>query len=485
MGLPAGDRDGLVPTLRAVDEALGSFTLALSGGEARRQEARRLIGGYLLPRLGQPEGALVVALVGGSGSGKSTLLNSLAGRRLSPVGPLRPTTTAPMVWSAAGLPPTLDGFAHLLAGHEVVADPAPPPGLVLVDVPPPSVMDEAGRSVAAGLLESADACLFVASGIRYADAAGWGLISRAARRALPSLFVLNRLSGDPEIRRLLQADFARRLIAAGLLSGRGAEEVVGVGEGAIDPETGGLPAGAVAAVRERLVAWGDPAARRGLIARVTAASVSRLAGILADLRAGLVDEAVACLGLADAVDAGYAPAAAGLSADLEAGRLAPLADGLPGDLAVVVVRRCSRAAREVAAAWEAFPAGRRLLAGRVELWAHGPASAEEAGRLLDEWAAALPARAAAVCGRARLRRARARRETEALRRLSLDPGHRPGPGRVRRPAALAGAAGEARRDLAGAFRRVLEEDARRFRSLLGSPPPGRLLPRLRLDGEAS
>ena len=480
MALPAADPDDLVPALRAVDDALGSFTLTHSGGEGRRREVQALLRGYLLPRLQDRDGTLVVAVVGGSGSGKSTLLNSLAGRRISPSGPLRPTTTTPVVWSAGGLPSILDGRA----GRTVVSDPAPPAGLALVDTPPPSVVDEAGRPVAAAVLEVADACCFVASGIRYADAAGWSLIRLAARRDLPSLFVLNRLSGAPEICRLLEADFTRRLVAAGLLSARGGEGVLGVGEGPIDRESGALPPDSVAGIRERLVAWADPLARRELVDRVAAASLSGLARGLADLRAGLVDEAVACLALADAVGAGYEPAAADLADDLQAGRLAPLADGPPGDLAVVAVRRCSRAARAVASAWEADPAGRRLLGGRVELWAHGPRTAEAAGTLVEEWARTLPSRAAAACGRTRVRRGRARREAEALRRISLDPAHRPVPGKVRRPAALVAAAGEARRDLGEALGRVLEEDASRFRALVGLPPPGALLTRLRLDGEA-
>jgi len=484
MALPPGDWENLVPALRAVDDALGSFTLFHSGGEGLRQEVHALVRGYLLPRLLHREGPLVVAVVGGSGSGKSTLLNSLAGRRIGPAGPLRPTTTAPVVWSSAGLPPTLDLLSHLFTGCEIVADPPPPAGLVLVDTPPPSVIDDTGRPVAAALLGCADACLFVASGIRYADAAGWGLIALAGRRSLPTLFVLNRLSADSEIHRLLEADFGRRLAAAGLLSREGEEGVVGVREGPIDPETGGLPAEPVAEVRRRLGAWSDPSARREVVDRVASASVARVATGLAGLRCDLVDEAVAYLALADAVDGGYHPAAAGLADDVRAGRLAPLADGSPADLAVVAVRRCSRAARAVASAWEAHPAGRRLLAGRVELWAHGPGSAEAAGRLVGEWAQSLPSRAAAVCGRTRMRRARARREAEALRLASLNPAHRPPPGKVRRPDALVAAAGEARRDLAEALRAALDEDAGRFRALLGPPPPGVLLTRLRLDGEA-
>lgn len=484
MGLVPGDWEGLVPALRAVNEALGTFTLSHTGGEDRRWALRSLIRDYLVPRLLDPDSALVVAVVGGSGSGKSTLLNSLARRRISPSGPLRPTTTAPLVWSGEGLPPTLGGFPALLAGRGIVTDPAPPEGLVLVDTPPPSVTGDGGRPVAAAVLEVADACLFVASGIRYADAASWGLIDVAARRRLPSVFVLNRLSGVPEIQQLLQEDFTRRLVARGILPGQGGYGVVGVAEGPILPESGGLPPEWVTGVRKELGALADPLARREAVNGVVAASVSRLAGGLGILRDALVDEAVASLTLTDAIEESYRAVAAELAGDLQAGRLAPLADGPSSDLAVVAARRCSRAARTVASAWEAHPAGHCLLAGRFELWAHGPGTVEEAERLIGEWAQALAPRAAEACGRTLVRRRRARRETEALRRASLDPARRPEEGTVRRPAALAAAAGEMRRDLAVALRRVLDEDASRFRELLGSPPSGALLARLRLDWEA-
>jgi hypothetical protein len=80
-----------------------------------------------------------------------------------------------------------------------------------------------------------------------------------------------------------------------------------------------------------------------------------------------------------------------------------------------------------------------------------------------------------------VRRRRARREADALRRASLDPAYRPAEGTVRRPAALMNAAVEMRRELAKGLRGVLDEDASRFRALAGSPPSSALLGRLRLD----
>jgi hypothetical protein len=202
------------------------------------------------------------------------------------------------------------------------------------------------------------------------------------------------------------------------------------------------------------------------------------------VRTSLVDEAVAALALSDAVDASYRAVGGDLAGALQGGSLAALGGEDPGALAAVVVRRCSLAARRVAAAWEAGPAGARLLAGRSELWAHGAETAEEAERSVTAWAAGLGPLAAEACGRAWWRRRRARRQVEALHHMTLDPFYRPEPGTVRHAMVLLRAAKEARSRLADTWRAVLESDAARFRTLLGPVPSGTLLTRLRLDGEA-
>ncbi len=483
MTTPAEDLDGLIPALRELADALGSFRLEHSGGDAARQAWRARIRDYLLPRLLDPDSALVVAVVGGSGSGKSTLLNSVARRRISPSGPLRPTTSAPLVWSSEGLPPTLGGFPSLLAGRGLIADPAPPEGLIIVDTPPPAVPGEDGRPAAMAVLEAADACVFVASGIRYADAAGWDFIDLAARRRLPTLFVLNRLPAAPEIQRLLADDFTRRLVARGLLADPGAGGVVGVAEGPILPETGGLPPEWVAGVRKELEALADPLTRRQTVARVAGAAVRQLRQGLDEMRAALVDEAVAALALSDAIDSGYGSVSAGLAAELQCGSLAALGAEEALALALVAERRAGLAARTVAASWERGPEGARLLAGRPELWTRDAATDGEAERRVTEWSAGLGPLAAEACGRAWWRRRRARRQVEALHRMALDPFFRPEPGTVRHGTVLLRAAKEARHRLAEAWGAVLEDDAARFRSLVGPVPSGAVLARLRLDGE--
>ena len=69
--------------------------------------------------------------------------------------------------------------------------------------------------------------------------------------------------------------------------------------------------------------------------------------------------------------------------------------------------------------------------------------------------------------------------------MTLDPIYRPEPGTARPAPVLLRAAKEARARLADAWRAVLDEDAARFRDLVGPVPSGALLTRLRLDEEGT
>ncbi|MDH3250273.1 MAG: 50S ribosome-binding GTPase, partial [Acidimicrobiia bacterium] len=83
--------------LDALADAVDAATFRFSTDNARAERRDRvsaLLRRYLVPRLADPEGPLLVALFGSTGSGKSTLVNSLAGRDVSIAGALRPTTRA-------------------------------------------------------------------------------------------------------------------------------------------------------------------------------------------------------------------------------------------------------------------------------------------------------------------------------------------------------------------------------------------------------
>src|SRR5438093_13237302 len=83
----------LSASLAALDDAVDAArALGLDTSRARRvlDDARQ--------RLGFEGSAYVLAFVGGTGVGKSSLLNALAGGVVSPAGPRRPTTDAPLAW---------------------------------------------------------------------------------------------------------------------------------------------------------------------------------------------------------------------------------------------------------------------------------------------------------------------------------------------------------------------------------------------------
>lgn len=76
------------------------FPLALPGADGARRSRTDLLArfdDYLMPRLRDPEAPLLAVVGGSTGAGKSTLVNSLAGRRVSEAGVLRPTTRTPVL----------------------------------------------------------------------------------------------------------------------------------------------------------------------------------------------------------------------------------------------------------------------------------------------------------------------------------------------------------------------------------------------------
>jgi energy-coupling factor transporter ATP-binding protein EcfA2 len=109
-------------------------------------------------RLGFPGSAFVLALAGGTGAGKSSLLNALAGKEISPAGPLRPVTTEPVAWvpaDAAGeLGPLLRwvGVRRVVGHHDArFAD------LCLLDLPDYDSVERSHRATVDQLLPRVDA----------------------------------------------------------------------------------------------------------------------------------------------------------------------------------------------------------------------------------------------------------------------------------------------------------------------------------------
>jgi energy-coupling factor transporter ATP-binding protein EcfA2 len=474
-------QDVAISRLERIAARLGSLSLDLAGDEVEslRIEMRRLAGEYLAPRLTAPRGPLVVAVVGPGGSGKSTLVNSLAGRAVSPAGALRPTTGAPVVWTGDVVPGTLDGVLARHDGRVVDVGPPPPNGLVIVDTPPPG--DPAARDV----LAAADACVFVATALRYADAVGWDLIASAARRRMPMVFALNRLGGAPEAQQAVIMDFAGRLADNGLVARSAGESVVGIAEGPVGDD--GLPAEWITGLRKELESMGEPEQGAATIRAMTGSGMVRLEHGLDAIRTALIDAAVVRNELLDPARSVYAAESDDLAAAVASGALGDVIgsrDALAADLAALVTHRTGRAARAAASRWEGHPVGERLLAANPGLWSHGAVAVADARERFIAWRSGLEAATAPGAGRWR-RRTRMRKMAAMLAAAALDPVRRPSGRLGRRLESVPGAIAAARSDLVAAMREVLEIDAGRFLAAVGSGPPAGVLEALALEGVPS
>ncbi len=201
------DLDLLADALEALDLATDQSSL-----DAERDRLSRTVRAYLLPRARDREVPLMVVFAGPTGSGKSTLINSLTGLELSVAGPLRPTTTGPVVLTNESRRSGLHDIAGIEC--EVVAGAAPIlDSLVLVDTPDIDSTSTGHRLTAETLIDSADVVVFVTSALRYADAVPWQVLRRAESRGTEVIHVLNRVGSST---RGAVVDFQARLGAAGL-----------------------------------------------------------------------------------------------------------------------------------------------------------------------------------------------------------------------------------------------------------------------------
>lgn len=201
------DLDRLADALEALDLEADQPSL-----DAERDRLSRTVRAYLLPRARDREVPLMVVFAGPTGSGKSTLINSLTGLELSVAGPIRPTTTGPIVLTNERRRSELNNIAGIEC--EVVAGSAPVlDSLVLVDTPDIDSTSTDHRRIAETLIDSADVVVFVTSALRYADAVPWQVLRRAEARGTEMIHVLNRVGSST---RGAVVDFQARLGGAGL-----------------------------------------------------------------------------------------------------------------------------------------------------------------------------------------------------------------------------------------------------------------------------
>jgi energy-coupling factor transporter ATP-binding protein EcfA2 len=469
---PSPDRlQQLAVTLERIDLRTAGVV-----AEVRRRRAAVAAGHYLAPRLAEPSDTIVVAVVGPSGGGKSTIVNSMAGRRISEVGPMRPTTTEPVAWTGGAVPLTLNALRSRIPGGLADSLRPPPEGVVVVDTPPLDVVDSAGDPIVTQVLEVADAVIFVAGVTRYADSDAFALLELAAARRLPTVMVLNRLADSPEQHQVIATDFVTKLAARRLVPRADPELVATIAEGSISSDSGGLVPEAVARVTKDLEAWADPQSRPDIIAAVVEGSLIRLRDDLAAIRSYVIDSAVRRVELLDPMRSIYRGEARRLIAEVRGGKFSTLpADDLIDVLASAATRRAGLAARTCAEMWhESAP---EMIERSPDLFGHGVDTLEAARERLAFWLAEIDDLPGRMGGRRWGRRKR-RRLAEALRMSTIDPRYTPTRRTARRLERIPGIVDSARERLADELRGILATDEMRFSERLGPTVTGNTLSEL-------
>jgi energy-coupling factor transporter ATP-binding protein EcfA2 len=263
---------------------------------ARARQLRDLLGGHILPRVRSLDAPLLVLVLGPTGAGKSSLLNALAGFAASPSGVIRPTTRdlVVVVRPEVEVAVRAEGSPlSLLAGDRlrIVAAPAAPEGLALVDSPDLDSIELQNRELTLRLAEAADLGIFVTTATRYADRVPWETLARARDRGLPLLVVVNRMPPDGADRAAVLEDVKRLLADAAVTLDD--LEIVAIEEGAVDPAIDALEPDALAPIRQRIDQLGaDRDARRALAARALAGSLAGLAPLVERVADDLDHEAI-------------------------------------------------------------------------------------------------------------------------------------------------------------------------------------------------
>jgi GTP-binding protein EngB required for normal cell division len=210
----------------SLDEALERLREASAGAReiGLEEEARR--GDDVLERADQRSGfsglAYVLALAGGTGVGKSSLLNALAGRTVSAVRAIRPTTDEPIAWVADArrdeLAPLLAwlGVRHVAAhADDDLAD------IAVLDLPDVDSVRTEHRATVDALLPRIDAVAWVLDPEKYDDARLHGYLRDMAPHAARLRFILNKADRLDESQRVqIVDDLRRRLAGSGIADAR-------------------------------------------------------------------------------------------------------------------------------------------------------------------------------------------------------------------------------------------------------------------------
>ena len=173
-------------------------------------------------RLARGPQHVVVALGGGTGSGKSSLSNAIAGRPLSPVAPIRPTTEEALLWSVGHPDPELMQWLRIPDRHVVSPRDDLPEGLIVLDLPDHDSVRTEHRDTVDAAVKVVDIMTFVVDPMKYAQRSLFeGYLRPLAHHAEVVLVVLNRADElDVEDERRLVADLQRLLSETGLSQAR-------------------------------------------------------------------------------------------------------------------------------------------------------------------------------------------------------------------------------------------------------------------------
>ena len=369
-----------------------SFRIDPDDLDSHRREMAHGIRESLLPRLDDPEGPVTAVIVGPTGSGKSMLLNSLVGEMISPPGALRPATRRPVIlahrkYATRYLDNVFSHFPDMVSDDLNASTDSLLAELTIIDTPDFEMLP-GGEPAAEEVLASADLCIFVASALRYADAAAWEMLEQVKRRGLPVLFVLNRLVDGPARDRVAE-DFARLLFERELLLDPDRRLIFEITEQPIDPSCGCIPDDEVESIREELGLVSERSLHSAVVRQSTEGAVADLIE-QGSLMAESLDRFSAVLArLRRQVTETYQAESTHGRGLIRAGRLVGV--GMPeigvvaNEVAAGLVRRASIAARTTAQLWETDAIGAGILSRDEGLWKAGEGAIGAAADHADAW----------------------------------------------------------------------------------------------------